>query len=345
MRVLVLYGHSKPITCVKFNEDGDLLFSSSKDNIATVWFAETGKRMGTFEGHKGVIWWMDVTRNSKYLVTGGGDMTVRVWNVEDGKLLHNVSTSGSVKHVEWSESNTMFLCVTDPFNHAPASVKIFKFSPEFQNKDLEALYSWEIPDLGRDNKITKATWMPLDKKIITTDTAGVIRVHEVETGHIILKKEEHEKGINTICWNKQKYFLLTGSFDCTAKLWDIENWTVLKTFETNRPVYAVGFSPLKEHVFVSGGQEAELVASTSSKIGGFGTKIFHEVLGDHIGTISLHYSSVSCLNVHPQGIGFSSGSIDGYVRIYTFDSSYYILNTEYDDLEAFANSSEAIENE
>ena len=39
---LILKGHIRPITYLKFNREGDLLFSCSKDNTPTVWFSDTG---------------------------------------------------------------------------------------------------------------------------------------------------------------------------------------------------------------------------------------------------------------------------------------------------------------
>lgn len=44
----MLQGHTRPITTVKYNADGDLLFSTAKDNTPTVWYAETGERLGTY---------------------------------------------------------------------------------------------------------------------------------------------------------------------------------------------------------------------------------------------------------------------------------------------------------
>ena len=45
---ILLKGHERSITTVKYNSDGDLLFTASKDNKPTVWYAETGERLGTY---------------------------------------------------------------------------------------------------------------------------------------------------------------------------------------------------------------------------------------------------------------------------------------------------------
>ncbi len=58
---ILLQGHERAITRVKFNSDGDLLFTCAKDHHPTVWNAYTGERIGTYEGHKGAIWDIDPT--------------------------------------------------------------------------------------------------------------------------------------------------------------------------------------------------------------------------------------------------------------------------------------------
>ena len=49
-RPIALKGHERSITCIKYNRDGDLIFSSSKDTKPTVWYTDTGERLGTYKG-------------------------------------------------------------------------------------------------------------------------------------------------------------------------------------------------------------------------------------------------------------------------------------------------------
>lgn len=78
MKPLSLQGHTRALTRVRINHDGDLLFTASKDHNPSVWFLENGERIGTYNGHSGVIWDIDVSWDTKYLVTSSGDPSVRV---------------------------------------------------------------------------------------------------------------------------------------------------------------------------------------------------------------------------------------------------------------------------
>lgn len=72
-RPFLLQGHERPITVVKYNYDGDLLFTASKDQTPSVWRSENGERLGTYGGHKGTIWDLDVDRFSRHLLTASAD--------------------------------------------------------------------------------------------------------------------------------------------------------------------------------------------------------------------------------------------------------------------------------
>lgn len=56
---LSLNGHERSITKIRYNLEGDLLFSSSKDNTPNVWYTINGERLGTFDGHTGAVWCID----------------------------------------------------------------------------------------------------------------------------------------------------------------------------------------------------------------------------------------------------------------------------------------------
>jgi WD40 repeat protein len=61
MRPILLKGHERPLTFLKYNRDGDLLFSCAKDHTPTVWYAHNGERLGTYRGHNGAVWCCDVS--------------------------------------------------------------------------------------------------------------------------------------------------------------------------------------------------------------------------------------------------------------------------------------------
>jgi translation initiation factor 3 subunit I len=70
MQPILLAGHTRSLTKVKYNTDGDLLFSVSKDNKPCVWYSHNGERLGTYDGHNGAVWDLSVSFDSTRLLTG-----------------------------------------------------------------------------------------------------------------------------------------------------------------------------------------------------------------------------------------------------------------------------------
>ena len=81
----MLHGHERSITQIKYNRHGDLLFSSAKDSHPCIWYSTNGERLGTYEGHQGVVWAIDVDWETKYFMSGAGDQTLMIWDVQTGQ--------------------------------------------------------------------------------------------------------------------------------------------------------------------------------------------------------------------------------------------------------------------
>lgn len=54
-----------------------MLFTCSKDSTPNVWWGANGERLGTYNGHQGAVWCLDVDWTSTRLMTGSGDMTTK----------------------------------------------------------------------------------------------------------------------------------------------------------------------------------------------------------------------------------------------------------------------------
>lgn len=280
------------------------------------------------------MWHLCVTKDSQYLITASADMTVKVWRVETGEMVYTLRHQGCVRHVELSEGEKMIVTISEPFGSKPGLVSFYDFNPEEENQTDQPKYCWEVPNIPRERKLSRVAWMPLNKNVVTADEAGFLRLHDIQTGKVLKEFQAHRQRINSMVWSKDKIFLMTGSGDNTAKLWDVEDWSCVMTYSTDRNINAVGVSPIKEHVFLGGGQDAKDVTTTSAKVGKFEIKLFHQVFGEEFGTISGHFGPVNALAVHPDGTGFSSGSEDGFIRVHNFDQDYYEFHSTLDDLDA-----------
>jgi len=329
MRPIVLKGHERSITSLLYNREGDLLFTSSKDKVPTVWRADTGERIGTYHGHTGAVWHLDVSYDSKYLLTAAADMTARLWEVETGEQLAVYAHDRPVRCVTFSHGIPMdgkerhFISVSDQVMGFPPRIMVYKL-PASPNDPYPTTPVRTIQGWSTSTRVTKAVWGPENETIICSGEDGFVVVYNAETGEEVNRVQAHTKSIRDLKFDspKQLYFM-TVSVDTTAKLWDTRTLECLKTYDTGRSINCCSISPILDHVILAGGQEAVDVALTRVDPAQFHVRIWHRSLGVELGQLAGHFGPVNTLSYSPDGKTFVSGGEDGYVRIHHLDDSYF----------------------
>jgi len=320
---IMLKGHTRPITAVKYNREGDLLFSCGKDGKVTAWYSENGERLGTYNGHEGAVWDCDVDFNTTRLITGAADQSARLWDVETGKQIFRYPHSSTVRSVGWAMGDKMFLTVTDTsFGGTPT---IFIYNAPEGNEVTEDLAlpirTMLSPDSGL---ITTAVWASMNLSIISASEDGCLRVWDTDSGVVTSTIQAHKKQIQSIALSWDQTMLITASSDQTASLYDVRTMKHLKTYKSDRPINAAAISPIYNHIILGGGQEAKDVTTTAARAGKFEVDFHHIVYQEYMGSVKGHFGPVNCLAFAPDGRSFVSGSEDGYLRLHHFDKSYHM---------------------
>ncbi|KAF5206239.1 Eukaryotic translation initiation factor 3 subunit i [Thalictrum thalictroides] len=322
MRPILMKGHERPLTFLKYNREGDLLFSCAKDHTPTVWFADNGERLGTYRGHNGAVWCCDVSRDSTRLITGSADQSAKLWNVQTGTQLFSFNFDSPARAVDFGVGDDLAVITTDPFIELPSAIHVKRISKDPSEQTAKSLLEIRGP-VGR---INRAVWGPLNKTIISAGEDAVVRMWDSETGKLIKESEKetgHVKAITSLSKSADGSHFLTGSVDHSARLWDTRTLTLIKTYVTERPVNAVAISPLLDHVVIGGGQHAVDVTTTDRRAGKFEAKFFHKILQEEIGGVKGHFGPINALAFNPDGRSFSSGGEDGYIRLHHFDPDYF----------------------
>lgn len=126
--------HDRALTAIKYNSDGDLLFSSAKDKNPSVWYAETGELIGTYGPHNGAVWDIDPSWDSQFVLTACSDAQARIFEATTGKFVVRCPHKGPVRACAWSDSGKQFVTASDPFSGTVSrewgTVNIFIFPPE-----------------------------------------------------------------------------------------------------------------------------------------------------------------------------------------------------------------------
>jgi len=322
MQPILLKGHERAITYLKYNRDGDLLFTTSKHPSFAVWYTENGERLGTYEGHTGAVWCVDVDRHSERVVTGSGDNTCKLWSASVGKCLQTWPHKAPVRSSCFDGlGDRKIITVTD---------QVLGYKPTILIWDLQQPPNKPIIEItGRNEaKIMQALWSPLGDSILTSNEDGTIRVYDTRTGEQTVQISDHTKSVMHIAYSRDTLFFISASKDGTSRLYDSKTYKLLKTYSTGRPINTADISPLKEEVLVGGGQSAESVTTTRVDSSQFKVKFFHLIYEDELGSLQGHFGPVNILSYSPDGTGFASGGEDGYVRLHHFDQHYFNFGKE-----------------
>ncbi|CAH1774999.1 unnamed protein product [Owenia fusiformis] len=321
MKPIMLHGHERSITQIKYNREGDLLFSAAKDAQPNVWYTLNGERLGSFKGHNGAVWCIDVNWDTSRFLSGAADNSLRLWDCETGSTISEVTTNTAVRSCQFSYSGKQLMFTTDKTMGHPCEIHIYDVNSFSEPVAIMPVHG---------PKVTSAIWGPMDNMIITGHENGDLCQWDLATGDNTKVVQEHSKQINDIQMTKDQSMIITASKDTTAKLFDVRTLEKMKTYKTERPVNSAAISPIKPHVVLGGGQEAMDVTTTSTKIGKFDARFFHIVLEDEFGRVKGHFGPINSVAFHPDGKGYSSGGEDGYVRVHNkFDESYFQFEFEY----------------
>ncbi|KAF9496555.1 WD40 repeat-like protein [Pleurotus eryngii] len=322
MRPILLQGHERSLTQIKFNREGDLLFTCSKDLVINVWFSHNGERLGTYDGHNGTVWTVDVDSESRFMVSGSADNMLKLWSVATGKCLHTWEFPTAVKRVAFSEDDRQVVCITEQRMGYQCAIRVFDINREDDGtkQSKEPLYMFN--PIG--SKATVCAFTPMPSVIVTGHESGKVALFNVKSGEEIENNERaHMDVVTDLQLSKDGTYFITSSKDKTARIHDIKSLMVIKTFSTETPLNSAALAPNLPYVLLGGGQEAMSVTTTSLRQGKFETRFWHKVFEEEVGRVKGHFGPVNTIAVHPAGTSYASGGEDGFVRVHHFDESYF----------------------
>lgn len=82
--------------------NGRKVISGGGNGDLTSYNPQTGKKINKFIGHTGDVWGVATSPDSRFLVSGSGDQTVKLWEIDSGKLLLTIFQGTDNEWVAWT---------------------------------------------------------------------------------------------------------------------------------------------------------------------------------------------------------------------------------------------------
>jgi translation initiation factor 3 subunit I len=307
------------MTISKYNKSGNLLFIADKDSkTITVIDTNTKTILGNYTGHNGVIWYLDISDDSKTMISLSGDMSIIKWNLSFATC-KKIMVKSIPKYINIFEN--IYVVSFDPISKKSVSgFQIFNLETD------ELLYNYE--EESNQKKITTINFLDANKLFITYDN-GFYGVFDIVSKSFTKLEKLHENSIKSVSFNKDRTKLITSSIDCTCKIINLFDYKCEIIIENIVPCNYAVFSPLRNYVIVGGGIDAMLVSQKSNN--DFTARFYSAKSGKFISSIGGHFGPIRYISFHPNGKCFTTAGQDGIIR----------LNYIYDD--TLANTTETLQ--
>lgn len=204
--VRMYLGHADMITGLCFVGD-TAVCSASKDCSLSLWSLREGHRIAVMKGHSRAVRECVSTRNGKTVASVSWDMSIKIWDGNDGSLSSTLKSSGKNSHINCADFHPdgQLLAV----GCWDATVKIWD---TFNKKRLKVLK-------GHNMSVQACTYAPSGRHVVSAAINGEVKIWSVRSGTAVGTITGHSAPVNALSFTPNGQFLATASSDKLIKVW------------------------------------------------------------------------------------------------------------------------------
>ncbi len=237
-----LRGHSRMISALAFVEDGQRLVSASGDNTCGQWDVATGEEIKNLVlRHPGWVAAMEVSDDGRQALTSCDDGKLRLWSLADARLLQTITPREKVAFtsVDLSPDGQLIMAVCA----ANGTVQLWNTETGQEigtEKNGEEVWLKS----GRQGGLLWAARFAPDGKRVLTVGGNDARLWDLATRSPMVRFSAHG-AVASADISPDGKLLVTGSWDRSAKIWNLESGLALLKLEGVHQGYvnSVQFSP------------------------------------------------------------------------------------------------------
>lgn len=289
---LTCSGHTRPVVFLAFSdftpddEANYYCISACKDGKPMLRQGDTGDWIGTFEGHKGAVWGVDLNRNATKAATGAADFSAKVWNAVDGEELLNLQHKHIVKSVNFSRDSQYLATGSND--------KVLRIFDLEHSKEAKTKFE------GHTSGIKQVLFSTDEQRLVSCGDDKTLRWWDVESG-----KEVHKAELTAPVGGMElsrDSNILTVAHGQRVTFYNAETFEKIRDVSIPSTVYTA--SLLKSNkIFVCGGDDFKLYK-------------YNYETGTEIESFKGHFGPVHCVRFSPDGELYASGSEDGTLRLW-----------------------------
>jgi len=259
------------------------------------------RNMFFHQGHTDEVTDACYSPNGKYIVSASNDTTVKIWDSNQGMLLHKLEEHVSgVNCVRFSPNGKLIVSASND-----TTLKIWDCNQGFLIHTLE----------GHESAVNGVSFSPCGKYIISASWDKTIKMWDSNQGTLICTFEGHNEKVNSVNYSPDGKYIVSASDDHTIKVWDSNKKILIYTLAKHDDrVNSANFSHNGKYI---------VSASWDGTI-----KIWNSNKGTLIDSFEEHISSVSNANYSYDDRYIVSTSWDHSIKIWNSDQGVLIHTLE-----------------
>ncbi len=255
-----------------------------------------------FTGHIGAVWKAVFSADGKYIVSGGEDNIVRLWDA---------ATSKEIRQFK-GHTDGLYAVAISPDSKVIASGGEDKTVRLWNVQTGEQLL--QIP--GESGSISALIFSPDSRYLLTGSSDAIVRILDVQTGSEARRLVGHLGTIRAIALSQDGRTILTGSIDQTARVWDAQTGAQLQVLvDHSDAVLSAALSPDGRYAVTSGG--AYLTAEGQGDVV---VRLWDVQSGQILRRMVGNTRQINTVAFSPNGTLIASGGNDGTVRLWDVQS-------------------------
>ncbi|KAH8741803.1 hypothetical protein FG386_001377 [Cryptosporidium ryanae] len=192
--------------------------------------------ISSFIGHKSTVLTMDISNCCKYLATGGKDMTIKIWSIENNECLAtlvghtSIITALSFQKKPFVPGNNgyfLFSASNDNTLKGWNIASLFKKNKSKSKNDILAIYNI----VAHKKEINHINISHNDKIIATSSEDKTLKLLSFPELRQIGTCKGHLSGIWQSSFSPIEKVIATASSDGSIKIWNINTFTCIKTLQ------------------------------------------------------------------------------------------------------------------
>ncbi|XP_036606482.1 striatin isoform X1 [Trichosurus vulpecula] len=257
--------HKGPVLCVVMSSNGEQCYSGGTDGLIQGWNTtnpnidpydsyDPSVLRGALLGHTDAVWGLAYSGVHQRLLSCSADGTLRLWNTTE------ISPALSVfnDNQELGIPASVDLVSSDP-SHMVASfsngyTSIFNMETRQRILTLEANLDTSSNMSCQINRVISHPTLPIS---ITAHEDRHIKFYDNNTGKLIHSMVAHLEAVTSLAVDPNGLYLMSGSHDCSIRLWNLESKTCIQEFTAHRKkfeesIHDVAFHPSKCYIASAG---------------------------------------------------------------------------------------------